>query len=231
MTKPLLVLIPGLDGTGELFKPLLDVVPESIQTKVVTYNDCDSRELETIVSHVTKQLPNDRPLIIVAESFGGPVAVRLLQQNFEVLSCVFCATFTDAPQKLLLTLARYLPTNFLLSKPLPKAILKHVFLACKTSQDRINLIQQTILGVSASKMNERLNLLATIDVTEQLKYLPNIRYCYIKAKNDWLVPSRCAGIFKAGLQDIKIHEVNGGHFILQANPIECWRVIEKFLYK
>jgi pimeloyl-ACP methyl ester carboxylesterase len=229
VTKPLLVLIPGLDGTGELFGPLLDLVPETIQTKVVTYSDCDSRQFETVVDHIAEQIPNDRQIVIVAESFGGPVAVSLLQRNFEVVACVFCATFTKAPYKLLLALTKYLPTKFLLSKPLPKAILKYGFLAGDVPQERVKLIQQSILGVPAHKLSERLNLLATIDVTYQLKNLPNIRYCYIKAKNDWLVPGRCAGNFVKGLQDIELIEVDGGHFVLQANPAECWRVIERLL--
>ena len=66
MTKPLLVLIPGLDGTGALFQPLLDLVPETIQTKVVKYSDCDSRQFESIVAHVQKQIPTAQPVVIVA---------------------------------------------------------------------------------------------------------------------------------------------------------------------
>ncbi|NQZ10806.1 MAG: hypothetical protein HRT35_26940 [Algicola sp.] len=59
MTQPLLVLIPGLDGTGALFQPLLDIMPVAIQTQVVTYSDCDSRQFEIITIFAAPKLQSN----------------------------------------------------------------------------------------------------------------------------------------------------------------------------
>jgi hypothetical protein len=32
-----LVFLPGFDGTGNLFKPLLDIFPDSIETLIISY--------------------------------------------------------------------------------------------------------------------------------------------------------------------------------------------------
>jgi hypothetical protein len=37
MNRPQLVLLPGLDGTGELFGPFLKVIPQSWPRRVVSY--------------------------------------------------------------------------------------------------------------------------------------------------------------------------------------------------
>ena len=35
MASPALILLPGLDGTGRLFRPLIEKLPPSVKTEVV----------------------------------------------------------------------------------------------------------------------------------------------------------------------------------------------------
>jgi len=76
--KPLMVLIPGMDGTGELFyrqRPLL--VP---RFNVVAHRLRDDRDrMESLVSDLLARLdelaPAGEPAILVGESFGGALAL------------------------------------------------------------------------------------------------------------------------------------------------------------
>jgi pimeloyl-[acyl-carrier protein] methyl ester esterase len=62
-----LVLLPGLDGTGLLFRRLLSALPNELQAKVVSYPN-QALDLEQLAAHVLRQLPAQR-VVLLAESF------------------------------------------------------------------------------------------------------------------------------------------------------------------
>lgn len=87
--KPLMVMLPGLDGTGKLFvsqmKPLsryFDVhclnIPES--------NRQDWQGLAKSVIELIRQIQDDRPLYLCGESFGGCLALQIAMCAPEMLS-------------------------------------------------------------------------------------------------------------------------------------------------
>lgn len=89
LDKPLMVLLPGLDGTGKLFvsqmKPLsqyFDVhclnIPES--------NRQDWQSLAKTVIELIHQMRDNRPLYICGESFGGCLALQIAMCAPDLLS-------------------------------------------------------------------------------------------------------------------------------------------------
>jgi pimeloyl-ACP methyl ester carboxylesterase len=74
--EPSLILLPGLDGTGDLFRPLLDVLPPGIDFLVVAYPADRPLTCDELLPILAEQIPPDRPLVLVAESFSGPLALR-----------------------------------------------------------------------------------------------------------------------------------------------------------
>jgi hypothetical protein len=188
-------------------------------------------DFDQIVSHIESQIPKSRPFVIVAESFGGPIAVKLLQKPLPVKACVFCATFIKAPRPLLLNLTRFLPLNSLLKLPLPKALIKWglVGMPHKTPNNVIDLVGKTVKTLDSKQMVNRIKMLSKLDVEPLLKHLPQINYCYIKATKDKLVPANCVKPFEKEIKTLQVNEVEGGHFILQSNPQDCWAVIAPLL--
>ena len=75
-----LVLLPGLDGTGLLFEPLLAALPSSIRTQVVAYPPDQSLSLAEYAALVRKLLPKG-DVVLLAESFSGLVALSLLVEG------------------------------------------------------------------------------------------------------------------------------------------------------
>src|SRR4051794_21410907 len=92
-------LLPGLDGTGRLFAPLLRVLPSDVQTTVVSYPPDECRSYRELCEHVAALLPTDEPYIILAESFSGPIAVRIAAASPQSLrAVVLCASFVYVPR-------------------------------------------------------------------------------------------------------------------------------------
>ena len=89
-----LLLLPGLDGTGKLFDPLLRYLPDWVTPVVLSYpvdKACGYDDLKAIVSD---SLPEKTDFIILGESFSGPLAVMIGGEKPDGLKgIILCASF------------------------------------------------------------------------------------------------------------------------------------------
>lgn len=103
-----MILMPGFDGTGELFSPLIAALSPHHRPAVIRYRD--ERTFDDYVDTVNAALP-DRDAILIAESFSGPIALGLIARHPGKIRCaILCATFVESPFHTLTKLARFVPT-------------------------------------------------------------------------------------------------------------------------
>lgn len=69
---PTLVLLPGMDGTGELFASLLAQLGGETRSIVVRYPTCEFLNYDALTEVVKAQLPDGESFVLLAESFSGP---------------------------------------------------------------------------------------------------------------------------------------------------------------
>ena len=87
------ILLPGLDGTGLLFKPFIEALPKNIETLVISYPKIKIQNYGELVSYVIAQLPEE-DYILVGESFSGNIAYQIALSNPKHLkSIIFVASF------------------------------------------------------------------------------------------------------------------------------------------
>ncbi|UPT78193.1 alpha/beta hydrolase [Sulfurovum sp. XGS-02] len=214
-----LVLLPGLDGTGDLFKPLTDVLPSSIRVQVIDYDLKNKQSYNDLVKYVISSLPKE-DFILLAESFSGPIAYQIaLRKPKQLKSLILVATFLENPRPLLL---KFIPNSRIFSLPIPTLIIKLFFLGFSAKTEIIDLFKTTIKKVSPNVIVYRLKEIA------QLKTLDKsfeLRTTYIQASNDKLVPNKSLRSWQKICKNINIFQVNGNHFILQASPSRCAEII------
>jgi len=70
-----LVLLPGMDGTGELFGAFADTV--RADTQVVRYPSTQALDYAELEQFVLSKLPRQEPFVLLGESFSGPVALSI----------------------------------------------------------------------------------------------------------------------------------------------------------
>ena len=93
-----IVLLPGLDGTGLMFKPFIDVLPKDIEPLVISYPNDKRLGYEELIEYVLTELPDNDDYILIGESFSGPVAYQLALRKPENLRAViFVASFLSRP--------------------------------------------------------------------------------------------------------------------------------------
>ena len=76
-----LVLLPGMDGTGELFRNFADVLPGSFETNTVKYPTDTYFTYSELASFVQAAVPVSEPFVLIAESFSTPLAIQYAATN------------------------------------------------------------------------------------------------------------------------------------------------------
>lgn len=219
----ILVLLPGLDGTGELFQPFLSFYPDKHTTRVIAYPDDQFLSYRQLEAHVRAQLPEKEDFILLAESFSGPVAAKIAQSPPSKLKAViFVASFISNPRPVMLRLAFILPLSLILKVPLPDRIIELFCMHRATSKQTKQLLRSVLARVPAKLLAFRLRQIVRFKST--LKQL-SIPVSYLRAENDRLVSYRSAENLRMLCLNFDIVNVPGPHFILQSNPKTCARVV------
>jgi pimeloyl-ACP methyl ester carboxylesterase len=219
-----LVLLPGLDGTGELFGPLVQAFGDSATISIVRYGS--ELTFDEYVESATRGLPDQS--VVIAESFSGPIAIALAARHpAKIRRLVLCATFAQSPFRTLLRFARFVPARAFAANPLTPAVLRHF---CFNGDDR-SLRPSAVSAVSTvppAIMRGRLACLAGVDVSPLLRRI-DTRVLYLRALRDRIVGARLSRALTSQLRHISIAEIDGPHLLLQTRPRECAAAISDFL--
>lgn len=222
-----IVLLPGLDGTGELFEPFVNSLPGNLKIQIISYKRHSKQSYKELVDFVITQLPNEE-FILIAESFSGPIAYQVaLSKPCFLKSLILVATFLENPRPVLLYLFNLLPISRILRMPIPTLLIKIFFLGNTAKKDTIDMFKNTIKSVSPSVISFRLQEISKL----QNKYQSSdIKVIYIQATNDKLIPNGCLKGVQKVFKNISVQRIIGPHFILQANPKMCAEVIIREVY-
>lgn len=215
-----------MDGTGELFAPLLAELPPELPVSVVRYPDRPA----TYSQHVDRaraELPRDRPFVLLGESFSGPVAVTLAAEVPAGLrGVILCATFLTCPNPLLRALRVLTP--FASPKLVPGFVAHHSLLG-RFATPALRAAHARALGhVSSRTLTARLRAMADVDVRSELAGL-DFPALYLRGTRDRVIAARFAAEFLAAARRGRVVDIDAPHFLLQARPREAATAIRAFL--
>lgn len=222
-----LVMLPGLDGTGRLFEPLLKQLPQHIEPLVVKFPTDKPFSLQEHVDFARRLLPAGKPFVLLAESFSGPIALQLLADAPEnLVGVIFVATFDRYPKPFLLDLARLLPQRPLL-KLFSTSVCCRFFCLGSAPGEAVTLFQQALASVDLKVLSKRLKILAELPPPPESAYTGPC--LYLQASHDHLVPKRAAGRLLRHLPQLQIKQLPGPHVILLADPQQGAGIISDFI--
>ena len=222
------VLLPGLDGTGLLFQPLIEALSVDIDVVVISYPKFKKQSYEELIDFVIARLPEEN-YILVGESFSGNIAYNIAKTNPKhLMSVIFVVSFLSNPRPLLLEFINRLSSRLLFSVSPPKMIIKQFMLSFSTSKKMIQLFLEALKQTSPDVLSFRLKEISKL---QNSFGVCKVNAIYIQATNDYLVPQQMVEEFKQSCINLSIKKINGPHFILQAKPEECARIIESEVKK
>ena len=226
-----IIFLPGMDGTGISFEPLEQVLPRDVIVKVIRYPTDKLLNFEDTVQCAKDQIQDDqRGVIVLAESFSGPVAIKLVGSGQLKAKClILCSTFAESPRPVLFKILSLFPLEFLMKVPIPRFLFKHMIEGGKENADLFFTMWQRVKTlVPAKVLVHRLKVISQVDVREWVSKL-TIPCLYIQATFDRSVPASSLFDFTEAVPDLRVKRIKGPHFILQAQPQASLAAIEDFV--
>ncbi len=222
-----IVMLPGLDGTGLLFSKFRQALEDSFCTQIIHYPIDELLSYEELSRLVLKQLPSEK-FVLLAESFSGPIAYLVAKAKpTNLTSLVFVASFLSPPRPNILKLFQWLPTSLLLSLPIPNYFIRHFLLGACIEDSSIQQFKCILKQASATTLAFRLRQISQLNLELQPIQYPVI---YLQANQDLLVPNNAINPFVKYSKHLKILNIDGPHFILQAHPKRCAKMLADEIY-
>lgn len=215
-----LVYVPGMDGTGQLFYTQIPALAK--RWRVATYALRDSaRDMETLLADLDVVLraasPREEPAILVAESFGGAVAMTYAlsrPERIRALVVLNSFPFFKPQRRLRLGIAA------LWFMPWGAMRLVRRFTAFRLHSRHTHRREiRRFLALTAATTKEgyvnRLRILTHYDIRDRLARL-GVPVLYLAADQDHLIPSVQQAALMAGLAP------NASTLVLRGHGHSCF---------
>jgi pimeloyl-ACP methyl ester carboxylesterase len=223
------VLLPGMDGTGDLFGPFLRALPPGAVATVVAYPPDRPLGYGDLRPLVEAAIPAEGPYVLVAESFSGPLGIlhaadRPPRLRALVLSATFASNPLPGAVRGIGVLAR--PSLFRIR---PTASFVRSFLAGRDVRPEVlDLLMSVAAKVDPEVMAFRLRQVLDVDVEDALPSIA-VPTLYLQASRDRLVGRRAMKRIAARLPGMRTAVLDAHHLLLQTRPEEAVRAIDGFL--
>lgn len=230
-TGEAVVLVPGMDGTGELFYRQVPLLQKSYSVATYVLRD-DAANLEVLAGDLRRVIeqvnPAKGPAIVIGESFGGAVALTLaLTYPGHVSALVILNSFPYfAPQfRLRLAIAglKILPWGAMSLVRHATAFRLH---SRHTHRNELKRFIELTARATRDGYINRLGLLRSYDVRARLNEIrcPTL---FLAADQDHLVPSLSQARYMANkVRSASVRVLGGhGHICLIAPEIDLCQIL------
>ena len=178
---------------------------------------------------VRAALPRSRPFALVAESFGGPLAIRIAADAPPNLrAVVLCATFARNPIPSALRWIRAAARPGVTGLPLTRAFVRTVMTGRSAPAEVGDAVLEVSRLVAPGVTARRFREVLAVDVRPLLASI-RVPTLYLRATRDRLIAGR-RGLdpIAAGIPGCESIAIDGPHLLLQVRPRESARAILEF---
>jgi pimeloyl-[acyl-carrier protein] methyl ester esterase len=225
-----LVLLPGLDGTGILFRPLIAALPKNIEPIVVSYPANIELGYDKLFSVVQEFLPQDSPFVLLGESFGGPLALRIAATHpLGLKALILSASFVSCPHSVIPTWAAALIPTFPF-RAFPQLSRLKALLGGYSNDELLSLSKQALSQVHANVLAYRVREIIKVDVAAELKAC-ELPILYIQGTEDLVVPGANLKRILRVNSAVQSVQFPAPHMVLQTQPHKAADAIENFIVR
>lgn len=222
-----LVMLPGLDGTGLMFKPILNELKGEVDPIVISYDHEIAYGYEDLVEKVADSLPKE-DFFILGESFSGPIALMLAARKPKGLKgVILCASFVSNPSAIFPSFL-----SFMIGAPLfnvwPVSVKINVLTTGRANGNIKRLVIETKELTSNKVLASRTRETLKVNVVEELK---NCHYpmLYLRGSKDMVVWGHNLRKIIRLKNDISHVTLDASHLVLQEAPMSSAKEIVKFI--
>lgn len=223
-----LVLLPGMDGTGELFSQFIAALPEPFDAVAVGYPTERYLSYSELESFVRAACPVSEPYMLVAESFSTPLAIQYAATNPANLEgLVLCAGFATTPIKGWRRFLASLLAPLVFRIPLPNLAAKLWLVGSDAPPLLLAAVRSVVSSVRSKVLAARLRAVLGCDVRAELGRVA-APVLYIQAKQDRLVSTACLEELRQIKPQMAVAVLEGPHLLLLRKPRRAAEVVTGF---
>jgi pimeloyl-ACP methyl ester carboxylesterase len=222
-----LILLPGMDGTGLLFEPLLPFLSPSLVATVVGYPRDRSYGYLELLPIVRAAIPHGRDFLVLGESFSGPLALLLAaEQPPGLRGVILCASFARSPLPMLMRSFRRLIRNWCF-RIVPKWPIRRALLGRFETPEPRQMAEAAIVNIRPTVLAARARAIFDVNVDCQLQNC-SVPILYLSATEDRLVSRKNFTHIRRIQPQVKVAALTGPHLLLQVAPMQAAQVILDF---
>ncbi|HEX7476717.1 MAG TPA: alpha/beta fold hydrolase [Polyangiales bacterium] len=226
-STPTLVVVPGLDGTGLLSEPLARAAAGHFEVHTLRYDHEADQSYVGLSQRLQQELPQDRSYVLLAESFGGPLALRLAALAPSGLTAVVLVnSFLRSPMRW--------PQGTLLSAAAPVLLrppawaVRRMLVGEDAPDALVRSVQDALGQVPAAVLRARFATLVGCDESESyLRCMAPMFYLHSRA--DRLLGERALSLLSYLRPGLVIEPLDAPHLLLQARPDAAVAVLRRWL--
>jgi pimeloyl-[acyl-carrier protein] methyl ester esterase len=226
---PLLtLLLPGLEGTGELFRRFLAEADSTLELRALAYPRDRFLDYAALEKLVQAELPVNRRFALLGESFAGPLALRVAAGRPPgLIGLVLAESFHRRPASPLFRRLRPLVPLFF-RMPLPPHVVRLFLAGPDAPDDLVEEVRAAVATVEGSVMAARAIEALRVDATDALAACP-VPVLFLGGKQDRLLRSALPFEIRALRPDVEIRMLDAPHLVLQRRPREAMQIVREFL--
>ena len=221
-----LIVLPGMDGTGELLADFASALKGKIEVQLITYPTDRVMSYEELAKFVQEQLPPAQPFVLLGESFGGPLALLVADKEPPgLVGVVLCASFAQFPVsavRFLSPLVRFAPVFV----P-PAWVLASLLLGHWRTPELLARLKSILVRLPASVLRNRAAAALRVDARGATSRLGVPLLC-LRALKDRVVPFASASAMASLAPSCRVVDLEAPHFILQVAPQESAELVLSF---
>ncbi|MGK5038141.1 alpha/beta fold hydrolase [Janthinobacterium sp. LB3P118] len=224
----LLVLLPGMDGTGRLFHRFEAALraQAAIETQAIAYPVAPF-DYTALEAFVRERLPQERPFVVLAESFSGPLGAALRADPPPGMrALILCCSFVRNPRPMLAPLRHLL--DLVPFGALPGFALRQALLAPYATPPLQAELAAALAQVPPSVLRQRLRAVLETDASPSFAR-GSLPVLYLRARHDRLVPPANALQILRQAPGTQLVDIDAPHMLLQAAPEAAADAVAAFL--
>jgi pimeloyl-ACP methyl ester carboxylesterase len=178
-----IVLLPGLDGTGDLFERVASHLAADFKVTIVRYPNDPSLGYAGYVQ-LARNAIRTREVFLLGESFSGPVAIRVAAQlGPQIKGLVLAATFVRSPWPRWLVQR----TSHVDPEAIPKKLRDAILMGSYGDKELAEKVDTIVRELPRPVRAARLRAVAGVDVRQDFAAL-GCPILALHGRFDWLVP-------------------------------------------
>jgi pimeloyl-[acyl-carrier protein] methyl ester esterase len=223
------LLLPGMDGTGTLFGPLIDELGPEFDLETVPYPTDQALSYAELEPIVRSAFPESQPFVLVAESFSTPLAVLCAANRPSNLKgLILCAGFVGSPVGgwRRSVGSRLAPVVF--RRPMPDIAAKWFLAGSNVTPELLAAIRSAISSVKPDVLVQRVRAILACDARAELAQV-SVPILYLQAAGDRLVGRSRLEEIRQIRPQVTVERIAGPHLLLQRVPKQSAATIKAWL--